>query len=47
MGFSLEQFFEELLILLNAAKKDACTIEEIIQEVEGNKRYAKECGLIK
>ena len=46
MGFSLEQFFQELIEELKKADKGQATIENILKEVEWQKQYAKECGHI-
>ena len=44
MGFSLGNFFEELIEQLEALEKGQTTVESLLDDVKWYQQYAKECG---
>ena len=44
MGFSLDQFFAELLEILAKEQKAAKTVRELSTAIRDAERYARQCG---
>ena len=46
MGFNLEMFFMELLLILDSEVKDTKKVKFLKQLIYSNHQYAIDCGLI-